>query len=132
MNYLLDTSICVEHLRNRSQIDQHLEKLPEETEVYLCSIVHAELWHGFEKSQKLNDAEAVLQQFLEKFDSLAFDDSCARIYGKIIRELERNGNIIGGNDLLISAIALANNLRVVTNNLSHFSRVPGLQCEAWV
>ncbi len=131
MNYLLDTSVCVEHSRSRSSIEQHLAKLPEDAEVFLCSIVLAELWHGFEKSQKRNNSEAVLQKFIEKFDSLPFDDSCARIYGKIMRELERQGNTIGGNDLLIAAIALANNLQVVTNNLSHFDRVPGLVCEAW-
>ena len=38
---------------------------------------------------------------------------------------------MGANDLLIAAIALANELTVVTHNVSEFSRVGGLVYEDW-
>ena len=45
--------------------------------------------------------------------------------------LETSGQIIGPNDLKIAAICRANHLRLVTNNLGEFRRVPGLEVEDW-
>lgn len=45
--------------------------------------------------------------------------------------LRPTGTIIGLNDILISSIALANNLVVVTRNTREFIRVPGLRIEEW-
>ena len=39
---------------------------------------------------------------------------------------------IGGRDLLIAAIALANRATLVTRNMRHFRPIPGLQLENWV
>ncbi|MFZ4558089.1 MAG: type II toxin-antitoxin system VapC family toxin, partial [Pseudanabaena sp.] len=38
---------------------------------------------------------------------------------------------IGAYDLQIAAIALANNLILVTHNTKEFSRIPQLQLEDW-
>ncbi len=54
-----------------------------------------------------------------------------RTYGPIRANLERAGKLIGGNDLLIASIALANGLTLVSHNVSEFSRVPGLVVEDW-
>jgi len=40
-------------------------------------------------------------------------------------------SIIGPHDLMIAAIALANGLILVTNNLREFERIPNLSCENW-
>ena len=63
--------------------------------------------------------------------SLAFDDGCAHHYGRVRFDLQRQGISIGGNDLLIAAITLANQVAVVTANTREFSRVVGLQLEDW-
>jgi tRNA(fMet)-specific endonuclease VapC len=41
------------------------------------------------------------------------------------------GLMIGGNDLLIAAIALSRGCTLVTHNLAEFSRTPGLMLEDW-
>jgi tRNA(fMet)-specific endonuclease VapC len=41
------------------------------------------------------------------------------------------GMVIGPNDLLIAAIALANSVTLVTNNTQEFRRVVGLNVEDW-
>jgi tRNA(fMet)-specific endonuclease VapC len=46
-------------------------------------------------------------------------------------QLETNGTSIGAYDLQIAAIALANNLTLVTHNTREFERVEGLQVEDW-
>ena len=47
-------------------------------------------------------------------------------------QLERKGQVIGGNDLMIAAIALAHGLIVLSHNSGEFQRVPGLSTEDWV
>jgi tRNA(fMet)-specific endonuclease VapC len=51
----------------------------------------------------------------------------AASYGKIYQRLRASGQMIGTNDLWISAIAITNKLPVVTRNTAEFTRVPGLQ-----
>ncbi len=41
------------------------------------------------------------------------------------------GQMIGPNDMMIDAIALANGITLVTHNTSEFRRVPGLAIEDW-
>jgi tRNA(fMet)-specific endonuclease VapC len=45
--------------------------------------------------------------------------------------LPMGGTPIGPNDLLIAAIALANQVTLVTANIGEFSRVPNLRWEDW-
>jgi tRNA(fMet)-specific endonuclease VapC len=63
--------------------------------------------------------------------SLPFDDAAAEIYGQVRTALERAGTPISANDLLIAAIALTNQLTLVTHNTAEFYRVPGLVVEDW-
>ncbi|MGA1284531.1 MAG: PIN domain-containing protein, partial [Prochlorothrix sp.] len=69
--------------------------------------------------------------FLAQFVSFPFDAACSEIYGNIRANLAGLGTPIGANDLLIAAIALANELTLVTHNIREFSRVPELQVEDW-
>ena len=55
----------------------------------------------------------------------------ADCYGKLYRIMKRSGNLIGGNDLWIAVTALVANLPLVTRNVDHFSRVAGLEVEAY-
>lgn len=51
--------------------------------------------------------------------------------GDILADLERRGEPIGIEDVLIAATALAGGLTVATRNLRHLSRVTGLAVEDW-
>ncbi len=55
----------------------------------------------------------------------------ARFNGKIKADLERVGRTLDDADLLIGAIALASKGTLVTNNTSHFDRIPGLRIDNW-
>ena len=69
--------------------------------------------------------------FAERFASLPFNDRAAEHYARIRATLERAGRPIGGNDLMIAAIALASDLILVTHNTHEFSRIPGLVIQDW-
>ncbi|MDD1418204.1 type II toxin-antitoxin system VapC family toxin [Dolichospermum sp. ST_sed1] len=83
------------------------------------------------KENNLEKTLARQQNFLKLFISLPFDDDASLIYGRIRAELSSKGIMIGSNDLQIAAIAMANNLILVTHNVKEFSRVNGLQFEDW-
>ena len=53
-------------------------------------------------------------------------------YGQIRTLLEGQGQIIGGNDLLIAAQTIASGLTLVTDNEREFARVAGLKWENWL
>ena len=57
---------------------------------------------------------------------------CPLHYGRIRHALEANGGTIGAMDLLIAAHALALDATLVSNNLTHFARVPGLKVANWL
>jgi tRNA(fMet)-specific endonuclease VapC len=62
---------------------------------------------------------------------LDFDIVAARIQGEIRADLERKGTPIGPYDVQVAAIALANNLTLVTHNTAEFSRIPDLTLDDW-
>jgi Predicted nucleic acid-binding protein, contains PIN domain len=63
---------------------------------------------------------------LEHFDVVPMDRTTACCYASITRHLRDRGELIGANDLWIAAAALAHGLPLVSNNRTHFDRVPGL------
>ena len=131
MKYLLDTNPCVRYLTGRSDAVRRRVDAAGDTDIVLCSVVLAELCYGATKSLSPQTTLQLQQEFVSRFRSLPFDDAAARVYGPIRAELERSGTMIGANDLMIGAIAMANGLTVVTHNVNEFKRIPGLQVEDW-
>ncbi len=131
MTFLLDTNVCIAHLRgtNNGVTARLTDAGP--GEVTLCLVVKVELVYGVERSSNPDRNYEQLQRFFVQFRSLPFDDSAAAEYGSIRAELESQGTPIGPNDLMIAAIALGYGLTLVTHNMSEFSRVPGLSLEDW-
>ncbi|MCG5060780.1 MAG: type II toxin-antitoxin system VapC family toxin [Limnoraphis sp. WC205] len=131
MKYLLDTNVCIIYLKGRNlNLKQKLESVAIQ-EIVVCSIVKAELCFGAMKSANPERNFALQQAFLEQFVSLPFDDLAATTFGVIRSQLEIKGTPIGAYDLQIAAIALANNLTLVTHNTQEFQRVDELQVEDW-
>ena len=131
MRYLLDTNVCVMYLNGRSSaIRDRLISTPIE-DMAVCSVVKAELFYGAMRSNNPTRTLERQQDFLERFVSLPFGDEAALLFGQIRARLASAGTPIGAYDLQIAAIALANNLILVTHNTREFERVHGLQLEDW-
>ena len=60
-----------------------------------------------------------------------FDRASAERYAELRADLQRQGQLIGGHDMQIAAIALVHGLILVTHNTREFSRVSGLRLEDW-
>lgn len=131
MAWLLDTNAWIQHLKSPAgPIEQRLNRvLP--SDIFLCAIVKAELWHGAHKYGQRERRLAALRNLFHPFVSLPFDDSAAWRYATIRHDLEIKGQLIGPNDLKIAAICLAHDLTLVSANVAEFGRIPGLRVEDW-
>ncbi len=74
-----------------------------------------------------HDTPANAQADTHLFTLLEIDEAVAWQASRIRRYLRQLGTPIGDNDVWIAATALCYGLPVVTNNVTHFGRVPGLK-----
>lgn len=133
--YLLDTDILSKLLKRTpsTTLIAKLASVPPEQQ-FTSSITLGELVYG---AHRLGSHATMLLEQLDKvllpnLPILPFDAAAARRYGEVRAELERLGTPLGDADLRIATIALARGLTVVTGNVRHFQRVPGLSVENWL
>lgn len=131
MIYLLDSNTCIVYLRNRSSsVIRRIQQVRTQ-DIALCSIVVAELYEGAYRSTRQTENLTKVANFVQLFASIPFDTPAAIIAGQEGARLAAQGTPIGPHDLQIAAIALANDLTLVTHNTREFSRVTGLRIEDW-
>ncbi|OCQ99548.1 twitching motility protein PilT [Nostoc sp. MBR 210] len=131
MAYLLDTNACIQILNSsNSPVTQKILTIPAR-EIYICTVVYSELYYGAYKSKNVNRNLSHLENLLAEFTDLPLNIQAAKIAGKIRAHLDTLGTPIGANDLLIAAIALANDLTLITHNTREFNRIDGLKYEDW-
>lgn len=63
--------------------------------------------------------------------SLPFDDAAAARYGVLRAELRREGTAVGANDMMIAAIALADDATLVTRDSRELAAGAGLRLVTW-
>ena len=126
--YLLDTCVCIALLKKSPNVIQRLREVGS-SNCRISDITLAELYFGAFKSGKekhFNDVNEISKLF-EKYPI-----KYTRKYGEIRWELEKQGLRIGDMDMFIAATAIEEDLVLVTGNVKHFSRVPGLKIEDWM
>ena len=131
MRFLLDTNILSDLVRHpRGRISDRIKEVGEQN---ICTsiVVAAELRYGAAKK----DASRLTMQLeavLSVIDVLALEQPADAVYGELRARLERSGQSIGANDLLIAAHALALGYTIVTDNAREFSRIDNLRIENWL
>ena len=100
--------------------------------IAISSVTVGELEYGIAKSKYPRRNRELLYGFLAPFDITPFSELDAEIFGYIRAYLNKRGTPIGPYDLQIAAQCVTRNLRLVTNNVKEFERVPKLVIENWV
>jgi len=131
LRYLLDTNIVIYVLKRRpvevlSTFNANASRMA------MSSITLAELLHGAEKSSRVSENLAAIEDFCSRLEVLPYGPKAAQHYGAIRAAMEKLGQPIGVNDMHIAAHARSEGLVLVTNNMGEFTRVPALQTENWV
>ena len=130
--YLLDTNICIYLIKKKYPELQLRIESEELFNIALSSITVAELEFGIAKSLYPDRNRELLYGFLSPFDIIPFSELDAENFGYIRAYLNKLGTPIGPYDLQIAAQCVTRNLRLVTNNVKEFERVPNLIIENWV
>lgn len=131
LRYLLDTNILSDLVRNpQGLVARKIEKAGENS---ICTsiIVAGELRFGANKLGS-NRLTTQLNSILSAIEILPLEEPADLRYGELRAELEKRGETIGPNDMLIAAHALMLDCVVVTANEREFSRVPKLRVENWL
>ena len=134
MAYLFDTDAISELLKKAplAAYVRWVSGLRREDQ-FTSSVVIAELFAGaylLAADGRREAADRHLRNLRERVfpavTILPFDVTGAETYGQIRRTLQSQGTPLADLDMQIAATALAHNLTLVTGNLAHFERVPGL------
>lgn len=132
--YLFDTDTLSQVVRRAppAGLLSRLAGIPVDQQ-FTSAITVGEMVYGAYRSQR---REYLLRQLEERLwpniRILPFNRRAAETYGRLRAELEQAGTPLSEPDLRIAAIALTHDLTVVTGNVRHFSRVPGLRVESWL
>jgi len=131
MKVMLDTNICIYIVKRQPKsVLERFAAVPV-GDLGISVITLAELEYGASKSSQPARNREALEQFVSPLQIAVFDRHATIVYGRIRALLEKRGRPIGSMDLLIAAHALSLNVRLVTNNVREFKRVPGLRVENW-
>lgn len=132
--YLLDTNIVSEPTQKKKNqnVMKHLKK--EGAFCAVSSITIAEIWKGVEHAK--GEKQKILEKFFYNevcvlYKEIPFDHDSAIIYGSLFEQMESIGKPKPTLDLLIAAIAIANNMVLVTRNTKDFADIPNLKLENW-
>ncbi|MGE5268739.1 MAG: type II toxin-antitoxin system VapC family toxin [Thiohalocapsa sp.] len=127
--FMLDTNILSEAMRHPNGVAANRMRVFA-AEICTSIIVAAEIRYGIAKSgwPRLIDRA---EELLRTLPVVAFDSPADIAYGELRARLAL-AKVIGPNDLLIAAHAVALGITLVTDKERDFSHVPGLRIENWL
>jgi tRNA(fMet)-specific endonuclease VapC len=130
LKYLLDTNIVIYTIKNRpQQVKRRFQQ--HNGQMGISAVTLGELVFGAEHSQQVERNLADIESMAARLEVLPFENKAAYHFGQIRAALYRAGQPIGPYDMMIAGQARASGLKLVTNNVKEFERVPGLLLEDW-
>jgi tRNA(fMet)-specific endonuclease VapC len=128
---LIDTDILSYYFKGDELVVENFKKY-----LQIYDLLEISLITYYEIVSRLLAKNALKQ--LNIFDDFIADnivipvtEKSAQISAELYSVLRQSGNIVDDIDLLIAGVAIDNELILVTNNESHFARIPGLKIQNW-
>jgi tRNA(fMet)-specific endonuclease VapC len=129
--FMLDSSFCIDVMRSKHPALRDRFKSSENDKAISTIVLH-ELFYGAANGDNPAHARGKVEEFCLAVAVLPFDEDAASHSAEIRADLRRQGQMIGGYDVLIAGHARSLGLILVTSNMREFTRVPGLRCEDWL
>jgi tRNA(fMet)-specific endonuclease VapC len=132
MGLILDSSIVIDAERRRETVERMIERvvtLAGDQEAALSAIGLTELMHGLYRAQTAAvrlRRQSFLDEVLADLTVYPYTRETALLAGQLDGEQQNKGVVIPFADLLIGATALSLGFSVITANMRHFQRIPGL------
>ena len=132
--YLFDTDALSQIIKRSPSMTfiRKLASIPPEQQ-FTTTITIGEMVYGAYKSDRPEYFIDKLENLVwRNIQALPFDENAARVYGKVRAQMEKRGIVLLEPDLRIASIALQHNFTIITGNIKHFKKVPGLAVENWL
>lgn len=133
MKYVLDTNAVSLLMKGDANVIAHLKRVGR-GDVRIPQPVVAEIAYGIQRLSKSKRKDALARRFelvREEIARAVWTDEVSDAFGEIKAALERKGERIEDFDAAVAAHAVAERCILVTANLKHMTRVPGLDVEDW-
>ncbi len=133
MTYVLDTNAVSALMKGALAVVDRLAAT-EPRDVGIPQPVVAEIAYGIARLPRSKRRQALQGRFdliCSELQRVEWTDAVSHAYGRIKAALERRGSRIEDFDVAIAAHALALGATLVTSNVEHMARVPGLRVEDW-
>lgn len=133
MTYVLDTNAVSALMKGSAAVVERLAAT-KPAEVAIPQPVLAEIAFGIEllpRSKRRAALQARFDLLCSELPRAEWTDPVSQMYGRVKATLERRGTRIEDFDAAIAAHVLALDATLVTANLDHMTRVPGLRIEDW-
>jgi tRNA(fMet)-specific endonuclease VapC len=128
---LLDTDILSELFKGHNLINSRAsEYIREHGRLTISHITKYEILKGLKAKKAQKQINAFLK-FCALNVVLPITDDVILKAADIHASLKEQGALISDADILVAAIAITNNVVLVTNNTAHFSRIQGLKIDNW-
>lgn len=124
----LDTDFVIELIRREKSALSKLDDIVDEN-ICITVITLAELYKGAYLSSDIEAEIQKIKKMMGIVELLLLEDKAAKIFGDLFAQLRSNR--IDDADLLIASVVIAENQKLLTRNLKHFERVPGLTVDTW-
>ncbi|MGH2530807.1 MAG: type II toxin-antitoxin system VapC family toxin [Thermomicrobiales bacterium] len=126
MRYLLDSDWIIDATVGIASAIQAIQQTRSEG-IAVNTIALAEVYEGAFVLDNPASGIASFRRLLAGFAVLDVTEPIAERFAELRSLLRWDGNLIPDMDLLIAATALERDLTLLTRNLRHFERVPGLK-----
>ena len=133
LGVVLDSTVVITAERKTLPVPQLVEMIHNsvgDIEVSLSPITVAELVHGIYRARTPEASQRRREYIRELIDLIPVHPitvQTAYLVGQIEGQEAAKGNVLPFNDLLIAAAAIEQGYAIVTDNVRHFEKMPGLQ-----
>jgi len=128
----LDTSFTVDLIRGKEEVRYLKEQIDMGSEpVTMASPSIIELVKGLRIGNPKEDEEEKINKLISSLVILDLNKQSAILSGEIEADLIKKGEKIDLEDIMIAAIAITNNERLITRNEKHFKKIKGLEIEGY-
>ena len=128
---LIDTDILTYFLKGDPDVVKNLKNYLDYYDVLEINLItYYEILSGLLAKDAYRQL-SVFEDFVSENIILPLTEKSAKISAEIYSTLRKSGSTLDDIDLLIAGIALENDMTLITNNVKHFSRIPGLRIENW-